>query len=165
MLLAEVARASAAVSATTGRKAKVAEIAECLRAADPAEVPVVVAYLSGEPRQRRTGVGWASLRDVPAAAAEPSLTVGEVDATLERVAAVSGPGSQAERARLVGGLFERSTEPEQHLLRGLLTGELRQGALEGVMLDAVALAAQLPAADVRRAVMLGGAVGPVAAAA
>jgi DNA ligase-1 len=126
---------------------------------------VVVAYLSGELRQRRTGVGWASLRELPVPAAEPSLTVAEVDDTLERVAAVSGTGSAAIRRELVQGLFRRATANEQALLRGLLTGELRQGALEGVMLDAVAQAAGLPGPDVRRAVMLRGAVGPVAQAA
>ena len=165
MLLADVATASLAVGGTTKRSEKAAHVAACLRRADPAEVPAVVAYLSGELLQRRTGVGWASLRDLPAPAAVATLGVAEVDRTLAEVAAVSGPGSVARRAELVSALFGRATEPEQALLRGLLTGELRQGALEGVMLDAVAKASGLPAADVRRAVMLRGAVGPVAAAA
>ncbi len=125
----------------------------------------MVAYLSGELPQRRTGVGWASLRDLPPPVAEPSLGVSEVDETLATVAALEGAGSQAERVRRVAALFGRATGPEQQLLRGLLTGELRQGALEGVMLAAVAQAAGLPPADVRRAAMLRGAVGPVAAAA
>jgi DNA ligase 1 len=165
VLLADVAAASAAVTATTKRSEKAAHVAECLRKAVPDEVPAVVAYLSGELLQRRTGVGWASLRSVPKPAESPTLTVAEVDSTLAGVAAESGAGSQGRRAELVRGLFARATEPEQQLLRGLLTGELRQGALEGVMLDAVARASGLPAADVRRAVMLRGAVGPVAAAA
>ncbi|HEX4698784.1 MAG TPA: ATP-dependent DNA ligase [Actinomycetes bacterium] len=165
MLLADLAAASAVVAATARRSEKVAAVADALRAADADEVEVVVAHLSGELRQRRTGVGWASLRDVPAPAGEPSLGVSEVDAALEEIAAVSGAGSQAERVRRVTDLFARATEPEQRLLRGLLTGELRQGALEGVMLEAVARAAALPAADVRRAAMLRGAVGPVAEAA
>jgi DNA ligase-1 len=165
VLLADVALASRAVAATTKRSEKTAAVAECLRRADPAEVPVVVAYLSGELRQRRTGVGWASLRDVPGPAEQPSLGVAEVDTALEMVAALAGAGSQAERARQVAALFARATEVEQHLLRGLLSGGLRQGALEGVMLDAVALAAGLPPADVRRAAMLRGALGPVAEAA
>jgi DNA ligase-1 len=165
VLLADVALASRAVAATTKRSEKTAAVAECLRRADPAEVPVVVAYLSGELRQRRTGVGWASLRDVPGPAEQPSLGVAEVDTALEMVAALAGAGSQAERARQVAALFARATEVEQHLLRGLLSGGLRQGALEGVMLDAVALAAGLPSADVRRAAMLRGALGPVAEAA
>jgi DNA ligase 1 len=166
MLLADLAAASAVVAATARRSEKVAVVADALRAADADEVEVVVAYLSGELRQRRTGVGWASLRGVPApAAGEPSLGVSEVDAALEAVAGLSGAGSQAERVRRVTDLFARATEAEQQLLRGLLTGELRQGALEGVMLEAVARAAAVPAADVRRAAMLRGAVGPVAEAA
>ncbi|HEY4314949.1 MAG TPA: ATP-dependent DNA ligase [Actinomycetes bacterium] len=165
MLLADLATASAVVAATARRSEKVAAVADALRAADDDEVEVVVAYLSGELRQRRTGVGWASLRDVPAPAAEPSLGVSEVDAALEEVAALSGAGSQAERVRRITGLFGRATDAEQRLLRGLLTGELRQGALEGVMLEAVAKAAAVPAADVRRAAMLRGAVGPVGEAA
>ena len=164
MLLADLAAASDAVAATTRRTAKVAAVAIALRAADPDEVAVVVAYLSGELRQRRTGVGWASLRDLPPPVTEAGLGVSEVDTVLAAVAALAGPGSQAERIRLVGGLFARATSAEQRLLRGLLTGELRQGALEGVMLEAVARAAEVPAADVRRAAMLRGAVGPVAEA-
>jgi DNA ligase-1 len=165
VLLADLAAASRTVAATTKRTEKVAAVADALRRADPDEVAVVVAYLSGELRQRRTGVGWASLRDVPQPAAEPTLGVSEVDETLEGVSALSGTGSQAERARRVVALFERATEPEQAMLRGLLTGELRQGALEGVMVAAVAAAAEVPLADVRRAAMLRGAVGPVAEAA
>jgi DNA ligase-1 len=165
VLLADLAAASEAVSGTTRRIEKVAAVAAALRSADPDEVPVVVAYLSGELRQRRTGVGWASLRDLPAPASDPTLGVREVDAVLADVAALAGAGSQGERVRRVADLFGRATEPEQRLLRGLLTGELRQGALEGVMLAAVAQAAAVPLADVRRAAMLRGAVGPVAEAA
>jgi DNA ligase-1 len=165
VLLADLAAASESVSGTTRRTEKVAAVAAALRSADPDEVPVVVAYLSGELRQRRTGVGWASLRDLPAPAEQPTLGVSEVDAVLDDVAALAGAGSQAERVRRVADLFGRATEPEQRLLRGLLTGELRQGALEGVMLAAVAQAAAVPLAEVRRAAMLRGAVGPVAEAA
>jgi DNA ligase-1 len=165
VLLADLAAASEAVSGTTRRTEKVAAVAAALRSADPDEVPVVVAYLSGELRQRRTGVGWASLRDLPAPAEQPTLGVGEVDAVLGEVAGLAGTGSQGERVRRVADLFSRATGPEQRLLRGLLTGELRQGALEGVMLAAVAQAAAVPLADVRRAAMLRGAVGPVAEAA
>jgi DNA ligase-1 len=165
VLLADLAAASRTVAATTKRTEKVAAVADALRRADPDEVAVVVAYLSGELRQRRTGVGWASLRDLPPPVDEPTLGVSEVDTTLESVAGLYGAGSQGERVRRVIDLFGRATEPEQALLRGLLTGELRQGALEGVMLAAVAAAAAVPQADVRRAVMLRGAVGPVAEAA
>lgn len=165
MLLADVAAASEVVAATTRRTEKVAAVAAALRAAGPDEVATVVAYLSGELRQRRTGVGRASLRDVPPPLPEPELRVGEVDAVLAVVAGLTGGGSQGERVRQVSALFARATEPEQRLLRGLLTGELRQGALEGVMQAAVAKAADVPVADVRRAAMLRGALGPVAEAA
>jgi DNA ligase 1 len=165
VLLARVAETSAQVAATSARSAKVALIAACLREAAPAEVTPLVAYLSGDLPQRRTGVGWASLRDTPTAAGLATLTIGEVDALLTTIAELAGAGSQAERARLVGELFGRATEREQHLLRGLLSGELRQGALEGVMVDAVAKAADVPLADVRRAAMMRGALGPVASAA
>ncbi len=156
---------SAAVAGTSARSAKVALIAACLQEAVPDEVPIVVAYLAGELPQRRTGVGWASLRDLPAPAAQPALTVAAVDNLLSRISHVSGRGAQTERARLVAQLFAAATELEQRLLRGLVTGELRQGALEGVMVDAVAKATAVPLPDVRRAVMLCGAVGPVAQAA
>jgi DNA ligase-1 len=129
------------------------------------EVPVVVAYLSGELPQRQIGVGWAALRSVPPAAAAGSLTVLAVDAACTRIGAVSGKGSAAERKRLVGELFAAATEPEQYFLVRLLSGELRQGALDGVMTDAVARAADVPGADVRRALMLSGSLPSTAAAA
>jgi DNA ligase-1 len=162
VLLARVAETSAEVAATSARSAKVALIAARLREAEPAEVAPLVAYLSGDLPQRRTGVGWASLRNLPAAAEVATLTIGEVDGLLATIAELSGAGSQSERARLVGELFSRATEIEHHLLRGLLSGELRQGALEGVMVDAIARAAGVPLADVRRAAMMRGALGPVA---
>jgi DNA ligase-1 len=165
VLLARVAATSAEVAATSARSTKVALIAACLRDAAPAEVPPLVAYLSGDLPQRRTGVGWASLRDAPIPAEVATLAIGEVDARLTTIAELSGTGSQAALARLVGDLFGRATESEQHLLRGLLSGELRQGALEGVMVDAVATAAGVPLAEVRRAAMMRGALGPVAEAA
>ena len=168
MLLADVAAASAAVAATSARSQKVALLAACLRAADPGEVAVVVAYLSGELQQRRTGVGWASLRDLPEPAAEPAsqpLTVLEVDAAFEAIATLSGTGSQGGRRELLSALMARATEAEQQFLGGLVAGELRQGALASLVTDAVARAAGLPADDVRQAVMLRGEVGPVAAAA
>src|SRR6185437_6116063 len=120
---------------------------------------------SGELRQRRTGVGWATLREGPAPASSPSLSVGETDQVFAVVAELSGSGSAGERRRMVHDLFARATADEQWFLRGLVSGELRQGALEGVMLDAVAAAASVPAAAVRRAAMLCGAVAPVAEAA
>src|SRR5215216_5804516 len=165
VLLDEVAGTSAAVANSSARLAKVERLAACLRRLAPGEVHPAVAFLSGELRQRQIGVGWAALRDVPAAAADPTLTVAEVDAAFERIGRQAGPGSQAERRRLLAELFARATAGEQKFLVGLLSGELRQGALEGVMVEAIAKAAEVPAAEVRRALMLRGALGPVAAAA
>ena len=165
MLLDEVAGTSAAVANSSARLAKVERLAACLRRLEPGEVHPVVAFLSGELRQRQIGVGWAALRDVPGPAADPTLTVGEVDAAFERIGRLAGPGSQAERRRLVAELFSRATAGEQRFLIGLLSGELRQGALEGVMVEAIARAAGVAAAEVRRALMLRGSLGPVAEAA
>ncbi|WP_344542019.1 ATP-dependent DNA ligase [Actinomadura fulvescens] len=165
MLLAEIARTSDAVAATSGRKTKVGLLAGCLRAAGPDEAAVVVAYLSGDLPQRQIGVGYASLRDVPGPAAVPSLTVAEVDAAFTEIGAVAGKGSVARRRELLAALLARATHPEQDFLIRLLAGELRQGALDGVMAEAIAAAAELPATEVRRAVMLRGALGPVATAA
>lgn len=165
MLLAEVAAASADVGATSSRLAKTARIAAVLRDAEQGEVAVVVAWLSGELPQRQIGVGWASLRNIPAPAAAPTLSVQDVDAALSRIKAVSGTGSQRRRADELAALFAAATDAEQTFLRRLLAGELRQGALLGVMADAVAQASDVPAAEVRRAAMLGGALPEVAAAA
>ena len=165
MLLARVAATSTAVAATSARSAKVALIADCLREADAEEVVATVAYLSGELLQRRTGVGWASLRDLPPPAEAPTLTVAEVDRTFADLAALAGAGSQTRRRELLTDLMARATAPEQRLLRGLVAGELRQGALASLVTDAVARAAGLPLDEVRHAVMLRGELGPVAAAA
>ncbi|QXJ21671.1 ATP-dependent DNA ligase [Actinomadura graeca] len=165
MRIAELAATSAAVAGTPGRKAKVAALAGCLRAAEPGEAAVVVAYLSGELPQRQIGVGYAALRDVPPPASGASLTVLEVDAAFTGIGGVSGPGSVARRRELLAAVLGRATRPEQDFLIRLLAGELRQGALDGVMAEAIAAAAEVPAARVRRAVMLRGSLGPVAAAA
>jgi DNA ligase-1 len=164
VLLADVVAASREVAGTSARTRKVDVIAELLRRTGPDEAPVVVPWLSGELRQRRTGVGWATLKDTPAAAASPSLSVAEVDREFAALAELSGAGSAGERRRRVHALFARATAEEQQLLRGLVSGELRQGALEGVMTDAVARAAKVPLSEVRRAVMLCGATAPVAVA-
>jgi len=170
VLFADLAATSAAVAATSGRRAKIDLLAGCLRrlAAETREPRVLAAgaaYLAGELRQRQTGVGYASLRDVPPPAAEPSLTVGEVDATLAALATVAGKGSQAERRRLVHGLFAAATAAEQHMLTGLIAGELRQGALAGLLAEAIAAAADVPPAQVRRALLLAGDFKEVAAVA
>src|SRR4029077_8978374 len=114
---------------------------------------------------RRTGLGWRGLGDLPRPADTATLTGGEGHAALEESSEVAGPGSQARRRVLVDALFARATAAEQAYLRGLVTGELRQGALDGLMLEAVAVAADVPAATVRRASMFAGSTLPVAAAA
>jgi DNA ligase 1 len=156
MLFADLAATSAAVTGTRSRKRKGELLGDALRRLAPAEVAAGVAYLSGELRQRRVGVGWAALRDLPAPAAEASLQVGEVDAAFERLAALDGPGSQRGRRAELTRLFARATAPEQTFLRGLISGDVRQGALAGVMADAVAAATGIPRAAVDRATMLRG---------
>jgi ATP-dependent DNA ligase I len=165
VLLHEVAEVSRVVAAHSARLAKVDAIASALSDAVPDEIPVVVAWLSGELPQRQIGVGWAALRDVPGPAAAESLTVLAVDEAFTRIGAVAGKGSAAERKRLVGELFGAATRDEQYFLVRLLSGELRQGALDGVMTDAVARASAVPAAEVRRAVMLSGSLPRTAQAA
>ena len=165
MLLADLVTTSAAVASTRSRLAKVATLADCLRRAAGGEIAIVVSYLSGELRQRRTGVGWAALRDLPPPAAAASLEVGEVDRAFARIEAASGSGSAALRRDELGSLFARATAEEQRYLAMLAGGELRQGALAGIVTDAVAAAAGVEAAAVRRAAMLAGDLPAVAEAA
>jgi DNA ligase 1 len=165
VLLAELVSTSAAVASTRSRLAKIEAIAACLRRAAPDEIAVVVSYLSGELRQRRTGVGWAALRSLPAPADVPSLEVAEVDRVFARAAATVGAGSVAARREQLDHLFSRATADEQRFLTRLVGGELRQGALAGIMTDAVARAAGVEATAVRRASMLAGDMTAVAAAA
>src|SRR5918997_4956953 len=162
---ADLAATSAAVSAISGRKAKVELLADALRRLDPAELAAGSAYLAGELRQRQTGVGYASLRDHPPPAAEASLTVAQVDAAIAEISVVAGAGSQARRRELLGALFGAATADEQRLLVGLFGGELRQGAQAGLLADAIALAAAVPVAAVRRALLLSGDLKDVAVAA
>ena len=225
MLLRELVQTSEAVAATSGRTAKITKIAALLRRAGAGEVPVVVAFLSGELRQRQIGVGYASLGELlqlepsgqapagpwarvapeqaqtagapvsedplaepvsgaaasgtaapgeatpggapPTAAVtgEGPLTVAETDAVFEAVGRVGGAGAQSERRRLLAVLFGRASQTEREFLIRLLAGELHQGALEGVMVEAVARAAGVPAAEVRRAHLLAGSLPLVAQAA
>ena len=169
MLLSELALTSETVAATSRRGVKIDKIAALLRAASPAEVPVVVAFLSGELLQRQIGVGYAALGELLAEPATgltmPTLTVTETDAVFSAVGAVAGTGTQAGRRRLLADLFGRATAAERGFLTRLLSGELHQGALEGVMIEAVARAAGVPADEVRRAHLLGGSLPAVAAAA
>jgi DNA ligase-1 len=165
VLIAELVTTSAAVAATRSRLAKVAALADCLRRARPDETAIVVSYLSGELRQRRSGVGWAALRDLPAPANLPSLEVAEVDQAFARIEAAAGPGSSAVRREELSQLFGRATAREQRYLAMLAGGELRQGALAGIVTDAVASAAEVEPAAVRWAAMLAGDLPAVAEAA
>jgi DNA ligase-1 len=164
MLLHRLARVSQEVAATSARSRKTALLAELFRDAEADDVPIVIPYLAGRLPQGRIGVGWKVLSRPVAPAAEPGLTVRDVDARLSELAKVSGPGSQAERARLVGELMGAATEDEQRFLIGLLTGEVRQGALDAVAVEGLAQATGTPSADVRRAVMLAGSLQTVAEA-
>lgn len=165
VLLAEIAATSTEVGSLSSRLAKVARVAATLAsAAEPAQIQVIVAWLSGELPQRQIGVGWASLRSLPEPAGTATLTVAGVDTTFTEIKCLSGRGSQAQRAQRLTALFGAATADEQKFLRTLLAGELRQGALAGVMVEAVARAATVPVAAVRRATMLAGDLPEVAAA-
>ena len=166
MLLSQLVAASHGVAATSSRLAKIELLAGLLRQAKPDELESVIAYTSGTIRQSKLGIGWATLERAKGAAAGAStLEIEDVDAVLRRIASTTGKGSAAARAGDLSKLFASATSAEQDFLVRLLTGELRQGALEGLMVEAVARAAGLPAADVRRAGMLAGDLGPVARAA
>jgi DNA ligase-1 len=159
-----VVQVSAAVAATAQRSAKIALLADLLRRVPPGEAPIVVGYLVGEPRQGRIGVGWATLRDARVEPAEVStVQVDEIDRVLDRLAVTTGAGSQRAKEELLVALMERLTADEQmHLVR-TMTGEMRQGANDGVVAEAVAKAAGVPAAVLRRAAMLLGDLGAAAA--
>ncbi|MFD9687940.1 ATP-dependent DNA ligase [Kitasatospora sp. NPDC059088] len=165
MGLRRLAEVSREVAAEPGRRAKVGRLAGCLRELGAEEGAAAVVLLSGEAQRLRTGVGWAALRELPAPAVEASLGVREVERELERIAGVHGAGAQAERRRLLAGLFGRATEVEQGFLRAVLVGDLRQGALDALVGDAVAQAAGVPVAAVRRALMFRGSARAVARAA
>ena len=157
MLLAEVVRTSEDVAATRSRTAKIEALAALLRRLSPEEVESAVAFLTGRPRQGRVGIGWATLRSIaPPPARSPSIGVTELDAALRGLQAPSGTGSHTLRLDRLAALLARATDPEARFIRRLLLGELRQGALEGVMVDALASAAAVPVAAVRRAQMLAG---------
>jgi DNA ligase-1 len=206
VLLSEVVEVSAAVTATSARNAKIAQIAALLARAEPGQVAVAVAFLSGDLLQGQIGVGYATIGELfraaeaagtdAAVAAEAAgtddalaadaavaaeagddagragalptaapLTLTEVDAAFAEIGAVTGPGSVSQRRQQLAVLFAWATEPEREFLVRLLAGDLRQGALEGVMTEAVARAADVPAEEVRRAHQLGGSLPEVAEAA
>jgi DNA ligase-1 len=165
--LVHLVSVSEQVAATQGRLSKVRALADFLCSLPPEDVENAVLYLSGETRQGRIGIGFASLQAAAAAAAADveTLAIGDVDAALDSIAALRGPGSAARRDLALGSLFSRATAREHRFLIQLLAGELRQGALAGVMQDAIADASRLPVAEVRRAAMYAGTLGHVAAAA
>ncbi|MFJ2765467.1 ATP-dependent DNA ligase [Streptomyces prasinus] len=164
MLLSRLARVSQEIAATSARSRKIALLAELFRDAEADEVPVVIPYLAGRLPQGRVGVGWKTLSRPVAPAERATLTVRAVDALIGRLAGVSGPGSQAGRALLLGELLGAATEDEQRFLLGLLSGEIRQGALDAVAAEGLARATGAPPAEVRRAVMLAGSLQAVAGA-
>jgi DNA ligase 1 len=156
-LLADVVAASNDVAGTSKRSEKVAILADLLRELDPGEVPIAVGLLSGVPRQGRVGVGYSTIYGVePQPVADPSLTVDDLDRAIAEVQSATGPGSAARRKQLLGTLLGRATDQEAGFVKRLFTGELRQGALAGVMADAVAKAAGVSTDVTRRALMLSG---------
>jgi DNA ligase 1 len=167
MKLEDLVSVSAGVAATPGRLEKIARLADLLRRLSQDEVAIAVGFLIGWPRQGKLGVGWSAVskaREHPAAGAA-TLELRDVDVVFGQLSSKSGRKSTSERARILADLFARATVPEQSFLSGLLVGEVRQGALEGVLIEAIAKAANLPADRVRRAAMMAGDLGVVATSA
>ena len=163
MLFSLLVATSTQVAATSGRLAKITLLADLLKQASPDEIELAIAYLSGTIRQSKVGVGWATLQKAKShVGTSARLHVRDVDSILERISNTAGKGSAGEKQRLLTELFSQATAAEQDFLFRLLTGELRQGALEGIMVNALAKARDLPANEVRRAVMLAGNIGAVA---
>src|SRR2546423_3843204 len=166
MKLAELVDVSASVAATSGRLQKIAQLASLLSRLTPDEVPIAIGFLISWPRQGKIGIGWSTISSARENAAtsllpnppspvphpsSPILELHDVDGAFSALTKVRGKNSAAERVRLLGDLFSRATAAEQNFLGGLLVGEVRQGALEGVMIEAVAKASGMPADKVRRA--------------
>ena len=163
MLLADLVAASDAVAATSSRTAKIVAFAEVLRGLRPDEIAAAVGFLTGQPRQGKVGIGWATLAGIARdPAVDPSIEILDLDAAVGQILATRGSGSASLRRELLVGLLDRATDREADFIRRLFVGELRQGALEGVMADAIAKAAGVPAARVRRAAMLTGDLGQTA---
>ncbi|PZG48291.1 ATP-dependent DNA ligase [Spongiactinospora gelatinilytica] len=165
MLLIDVARVSEEVSRTSSRLGKIGHLAELLGRVRSEEAELAIAYLYGELPQRQIGVGWRSLQDLPAPRQIATMTLTRVNDLFDEIKRQGGAGSQAARKALVGELFGGLTQQEQAFLIRLLSGELRQGALEGAMIEAVAKASGAPSAEVRRALTLRGWLPAVGAAA
>src|SRR5262245_46537391 len=167
MRLGELVATSRAVAETSGRLQKIAHLANLLERVPPPELDTAIAFLTGSPRQGRIGLGWEAIADARSAppADSATLDLADVDAAFDRIAVTAGPGSAGDKAQLLRELLTRATADEHDFLTRLISGELRQGALEGVLVEAVARAAKIPAARIRRATMLAGDLAPVARAA
>ena len=167
MLLRDLAATSSSVAEATSRLAKIGLLADLLRRLTSEEIEIAIGFLSGEPRQGRMGIGGATIwnmKDVTASDAS-ALTLRDVDEVFTQLAAVKGSGSAAARQQRLRDLLGRATRAEQDFITRLLFGELRQGALEGILVEAVARASGIVASSIRRAVMMAGALAPVARAA
>jgi DNA ligase-1 len=166
MKLVELVQVSGSVAATSGRLEKISKLAGLLSRLATDEVPIAIGFLIGWPRQGKIGVGWSTISSARGnPAPSPSLELSDVDAVFSALTRVRGKNSGAERSRILGELFSRATGEEQSFLGGLIVGEVRQGALEGVMLEAVAKASGMPSDRIRRAAMMAGDLGIVAQAA
>ncbi|MGA7148404.1 MAG: ATP-dependent DNA ligase [Microbacterium sp.] len=163
MQLIEVVAGTEAVTATSSRLGKIAALAVVLRGLELDEIAPVIGFLTASPRQGRLGVGWRGLTALDTTHAdEPSLQIAEVDEAFDRLAATAGAGSVAARNTELVSLAARATAAEWDFLTRVMLGELRTGALEGVLIDAIARAADRDAAAVRRAAMLSGDLGDTA---
>ncbi|MBV9268083.1 MAG: ATP-dependent DNA ligase [Acidobacteriaceae bacterium] len=163
MLFADVVDTSRRIASTSKRLEKTGLLAQLMKRLAPEEIDVAVAFLSGAARQGRIGVGYATVREaMQPPAAEPMLAIADVDHSLSELAAVQGRGSEQRKRELLSALLNRATEPEQKFLVGLLMGEIRQGALEGIMLDAIAKASGVAPDRIRRAAMMAGGVARIA---
>jgi DNA ligase-1 len=166
MRLAQLVDTSRSIAQMRSRSSKIACLAQCLRRMTPEEVPSGVAMLSGSLRQGKVGIGSAALsRAAPAPAGAVDLSIFEVDRAFEEIAAIAGSGAESRRGERLGALLALATREEQDFLLRVAVGELRQGALEGLVTEAVAAAFAVPVADVRRAAMVRGDLGEVARAA
>lgn len=162
-LLRALVDASERVGSTTSRRSKTAEIAQILRRLEGDEIEIGVAYLAGETRQGKTGIGYALIQSARGDAIDESrLELADVDGVLTAIAQTTGAGSAARRKHLLNQLLAAATASEQSFLTRLLLGELRQGSLEGLMVDAVAMAAEIAPAEVRRAAVIAGGIAAVA---
>jgi DNA ligase-1 len=167
MSLNDLVTTSVAVGQASGRLVKIGLLADLLRRMAPEEIAIAIGFLSGEPRQGRIGIGGATIWSAKddADADTPTLSLVDLDQAFTEIAALKGAGSTAARQQRLRELLRRATRAEQDFISRLLFGELRQGALEGVLVEAVAKASGISAATVRRSVMMAGALAPVARAA